>query len=141
MKSIDGGGSVTGTLGLAVPTAAHTPTQWGFQQFGTTIVTDNEWHHLAGTYDKKSVKSYVDGVVEADAPFDGTPDESPGPLTIGDCYGFPYPVKGLMDEVGLFNVALTEEEINRLMNDGLSEVLSVSPSGKTAVTWGRIKGR
>ena len=92
-------------------------TQWGFQQFGTTIVTDNEWHHLAGTYDMESVKSYVDGVVEADAPFSGEPDLSPGPLNIGDCAGFPYPVKGTMDDVGLFNVALTGDEIQDIMTN------------------------
>ncbi len=117
------------------------PTQWGFQQFGTTLVTDGKWHHLAGTYDLKSVKSYVDGVVEADAPFDGEPDKSPGPLTIGDCTGFPYPVKGLMDDVGLFNVALTKDDISSIMTQGLSDTLAVSPSGKIALTWGKIKAQ
>jgi hypothetical protein len=116
-------------------------TQWGFQKFGTTIVTDNKWHHLAGTYDMKSVKSYVDGVVEADAPFDKKPDKSPGPLTIGDCTGFPYPVKGVMDDVGLFNVALTKDDIQDVIEHGLSQALAVSPSGKIALTWGTIKAQ
>lgn len=117
-------------------------TQWGFQQFGTTIVTDDEWHHLAGTYDMKSVKSYIDGVAEADAPFSDEPDFSPGPLSIGDCSGFPYPVKGLMDDVGLFNVALTEDEIKSIMNNGLRETATaVSVSGKLAAAWGGIKGK
>ena len=117
------------------------PTQWGFQKFGTTIVTDNKWHHLAGTYDMKSVKSYVDGVVEADAPFDKKPDKSPGPLTIGDCNGFPYGVKGVMDDVGLFSVALTQDEIQDIIEHGLSDALAVSPSGKIALTWGTIKAQ
>ena len=118
------------------------PTQWGFQQFGTTIVTDNEWHHLAGTYDMESVKSYIDGVVEADAPFSGEPDLSPGPLNIGDCPGFPYPVKGIMDDVGLFNVALTEDEIRSIMNDGLRETATaVSISYKLVTVWGDIKAQ
>ncbi|MFQ6043568.1 MAG: LamG domain-containing protein [Candidatus Poribacteria bacterium] len=117
-------------------------TKWGFQQFGTTIVTDNKWHHLAGTYDMKSVKSYVDGVVEADAKFSGKPDFSPGALNIGDCPGFPYPVKGVMDDVGLFNVALTEDEINTIMKRGLRETAtSVSTSGKLANVWGSIKAQ
>ena len=117
-------------------------TQWGFQQFGTTIVTDDKWHHLAGTYDMKSVKSYVDGVVEADAKFGGEPDFSPGPLNIGDCPGFAYPVKGIMDDVGLFNVALTEDEINSIMKQGLRETATaVSTSGKFAHVWGSIKAQ
>ncbi len=113
--------------------------KWGFQQFGTTIVTDSEWHHLAGTYDMKSVKSYVDGVVEADAPFSGKPDVSPGPLNIGDCPGFAYPVKGLMDEVGLFNVALNENDIKTIMTEGLEKTLAVSPKEKLTTTWASIK--
>lgn len=115
--------------------------QWGFQQFGTTIVTDDEWHHLAGTYDMKSVKSYIDGVAEADAPFSNEPDSSPGPLSIGDCPGYPYPVNGLMDDVGLFNVALTEDEIQSIMNNGLRmTATAVSVSGKLATAWGSVKG-
>ena len=117
------------------------PTQWGFQQFGTTIVTDNEWHHLAGTYDMKSVKSYVDGVVEADAPFSGKPDKSPGPLNIGDCPGFPYSVKGLMDDVGLFNVALSDNDILTIMTEGLEKTLAVSPAGKLTTTWASIRNK
>jgi len=115
------------------------PTQWGFQKFGTTIVTDGEWHHLAGTYDMKSVKSYVDGVVEADAPFKGEPDFSPGPLNIGDCPGYAYPVKGLMDDVGLFNVALSEDDINSIKKDGLRVLAAVSPARKLTTTWSNIK--
>jgi hypothetical protein len=115
------------------------PTQWGFQQFGTSTVTDNEWHHLAGTYDMKSVKSYIDGVAEANAPFSGEPDFSPGPLNIGDCPGFAYPVKGLMDEVGLFNVALDENDIKTIMTGGLEGILAVSDTGKLATTWASIK--
>jgi len=88
----------------------------------------------------KSVKSYIDGVVEADAKFDGKPDFSTGPLNIGDCPGFSYPVKGVMDDVGLFNVALTEKEINDLMKRGLRETATaVSISGKLANVWGNIK--
>lgn len=114
-------------------------TKWGFQQFGVTQVTDDKWHHLAGTYDMKSVKSYVDGKVEADAPFEGKPDNSAGPLTIGGCTGMPYPVKGLMDDVGLFNVALTADDIKSVINDGLSKSSAVAPSGKLATVWGSIK--
>lgn len=113
--------------------------KWAFQKFGVTAITDEEWHHLAGTYDMKSVKSYVDGVVEAEAVFEGKPDASEGPLNIGDCPKYPYQTKGIIDDVGLFNVALTEDEIKSLMDTGLAKYLAVSDSGKLAVTWGQIK--
>jgi len=113
--------------------------KWAFQQFGKTAVADGSWHHVAGTYDMKSVKSYVDGVVEADAPFGGVPDPSPGPLNIGDCPNYPYFVKGIIDDVGLFNVALTADDLKTVIDKGLAIFLAVSPSGKLATKWGEIK--
>ena len=38
-----------------------------------------------------------------------------------------YPVDGIIDEVGIFNVALTVDEINSLMNNGLAGIAAVSP--------------
>lgn len=115
------------------------PTRWGFQKFGVTPITDDSWHHLAGTYDMKSVKSYVDGKVEADAPFDGKPDLTTGPLTIGACTGMPYPVNGIMDEVALFSVALSSDDIKNIMNNGLSRALSVDRSRVLTMLWGELK--
>ncbi|MGQ9611093.1 MAG: LamG domain-containing protein [bacterium] len=114
-------------------------TKWGFQKFGVTPITDDSWHHLAGTYDMKSVKSYVDGKVEANAPFEGKPDANTGPLTIGACTGMPYPVNGIMDEVALFSSALTEDDIKDIMNNGLTRVTAVTLKDKLTTTWGIIK--
>jgi hypothetical protein len=110
-----------------------------FQKFGKTAITDDKWHHLAGTYDMKSVKSYVDGVVEADAPFTGKPDPSPGSLYMGDYPAYPYPIKGIIDDVGLFKVALSDNDIKTLMDKGLSTATAVSGSGKLATVWGDVK--
>ena len=46
---------------------------------------------------------------------------------------------GILDEVGIFNEALSEETINEIMMDGLQTVLAVAPSGKLATVWGQIK--
>jgi hypothetical protein len=45
-----------------------------------------------------------------------------------------------IDEVAVFNVALTNDEIKSIITGGLyMAVFSVYPSGKLAVTWGSIK--
>ena len=44
------------------------------------------------------------------------------------------------DDVVLFNKALAEDEINRLMNDGIKSVMAVEPIDKLAVCWGSVKG-
>ncbi len=49
---------------------------------------------------------------------------------------------GTIDEVVIFNVALEKEDVQTIMNDGLSStVLAVSPGGKLATTWSNIKTR
>jgi len=113
--------------------------KWGFQKWGAVKATDNEWHHVAGTYDKKKVTTYIDGEIEAEPEFNGKPDISPGPLNIGDCPGYPYAVKGIIDDVGLFNVGLTQDDIVEIMNTGLDVILAVEPVSKLATTWAGIK--
>jgi len=46
--------------------------------------------------------------------------------------------KGMIDEVAVFNKALTDKEINSVMN-GLKMAMAVDPKGKVASTWGYIK--
>jgi hypothetical protein len=49
---------------------------------------------------------------------------------------------GMVDEVFIFNRALSEDEVTSIMNVGLmGEPSSTSPAGKTAAVWGRIKTR
>ena len=44
-----------------------------------------------------------------------------------------------MDEVGLFNVALTEDDIKRIMTEGLKGFADVTIAGKLATVWGSVK--
>ena len=44
---------------------------------------------------------------------------------------------GLVDEVAIYNRALTVEEINQDMENGV--FFAVSPKDKLATTWGKLK--
>jgi hypothetical protein len=46
---------------------------------------------------------------------------------------------GLIDDLGIWDRGLTEEEIEEVMNKGLPSRFSVDARGKMAVTWGKIK--
>ena len=49
---------------------------------------------------------------------------------------------GIIDDVSIFNVALTVDDIQDIMSDGLARatgITAVSPSGKLATTWAQIK--
>ena len=51
-------------------------------------------------------------------------------------------VSGIIDDVVIFNVALEEEDIQAIMNQGLERALGITavfPSGKLTTTWGGIK--
>lgn len=108
---------------------------------GKTSLTDGEWHHMAGTYDGTFIQSWVNGVMEGQTGEQGEPDNPDvEPLRIGAVNGIP--AKGIIDEVALFNVALEEEDIQEIMNNGLEKtlnIIAVESAGKLTVTWGRLK--
>ena len=47
---------------------------------------------------------------------------------------------GAFDEVAIFNVALSADDINMIMMQGFAQVVpSVSPGGKLTTTWASLK--
>ena len=93
------------------------------------------------TYDGALLKAYVNGEAKAQTGT-GPGDVNDGELTIGARWGGIHPTTGLIDDVGLFSVALEEDDILDIMAVGLKEFLSlapVEPGGKLASTWGKIK--
>jgi len=113
----------------------------------TNVATnDNSWHHVAIVRDDgaKSFKIYLDGIEKNSTTYAGTIDNSTNRTFIGasGSWGgadFHYPFDGIIDDVGIFNVPLTEDEINSIMNNGLSGIAAMSPKGKLATTWADIK--
>jgi len=102
---------------------------------GTTAVVNDEWHHIVATYDMEQLKMYVNGVLEGTQQKNLEPATNNSPLQMGM-------INGVVDELGIFNVALEEEDIIMIRDGGLSEVLepsAVSPSGKLSTTWAEVK--
>lgn len=95
----------------------------------------NCWHHVAATWDGVMMRVYIDGVLDASGPYSGIPlVYDAGGLGLGA--DFPqgvHFVDGVMDEMRIYNIALTEAEIAALMPDCGS-----SPVDRP--TWGQIKG-
>ena len=109
---------------------------WSFTTSGPMV--DKRWHHIAGTYDGKTAKIYLDGKirskVDAVFEFSGTNDLE---LRIGCAKTHPqYTFKnGSIDQIGLWRRALTQAEIEKAMKS----FLAVSPKDKVTTTWGSIK--
>jgi hypothetical protein len=74
------------------------------------------WVHLAGTYDGQAVRLYVDGELQGTMERTGpiNPVEN-GPLILGSYQqGHTAFFRGLVDEIRLYNRALTGSEIQGL---------------------------
>ena len=84
--------------------------------------------HLAGTYDGSSIKVYVDGTLVKTCPHSGLMTTNSLPLSIGarvnsnDRF-----FKGLIDEVEIFNRALTAAEVKAIYDAGSAGKLKPTP--------------
>ena len=89
------------------------------------IVNDGLWHHIAASYDGTNMNIYVDGAKESlsgdiNVTFD---TKSSGKVLIGDNSDTSVPAgsyrfKGSIDEVSVFNKALSADEILELYKSG-----------------------
>lgn len=62
------------------------------------------------------------------------------PVIIGRTPTNTYKYSGAVDEVAIFNKALSEDEINKIMTEGLKNtVTAVNAQSKLAITRGSVK--
>lgn len=100
------------------------------------------WYHAALTLDGTNVVLYIDG--EKAASTAGAKvlyDEHP--IRVGShSHSVSSLFNGLIDEVAYFNEALSQEDIQLIMNEGLEEAINitaVSSAGKLTTTWASIR--
>lgn len=83
---------------------------------GSRNVNDGQWHHVAAVYDGASMFLYVDGTLDVSQSATGLIAQNSYPMCLGvnaqGTHGTPmYFFNGLVDEVSLYNRALTASEI------------------------------
>jgi hypothetical protein len=86
---------------------------------GTGAVPTNAWTHLAATYDGAALRFFVNGVQVATKTGVGTISTSTGPLRIGGNSVWGEYFRGLIDDVRIYNRALSAAEIQIDMNTGI----------------------
>ena len=74
---------------------------------GTTANPVNAWTHVALTYDGATLRLYVNGVQVASQPQAGSIETPSTPLRIGGNVPYGQFFQGLIDEVRVYNRALT----------------------------------
>jgi hypothetical protein len=137
-------GSTYGSYHLRYTSANKFNVHLGFasSQFKNDITSSStytltDWHHVAFTYDQTNVKLYVDGVEEYSAAETRAIHYTAGSAgtdthigKTGGTLGYPSPSEGLIDEVAIFNTALSGANITSIYNSGSPDDLtSYSPVG------------
>lgn len=84
--------------------------------YAPTALAVNSWTHVAGTYDGAIMRLYLNGVQVASRAATGSLQVNANPLSMGgNTYGGEY-FQGRIDEVRIYNRALTPAEIATDMN-------------------------
>ena len=94
-----------------------------------------QWYHVAATYDGSTMKLYVNGNLEASKPFTSSITyDSKIPWTIGStappirAAGYPRTFNGVIDEVEIFNRALSQAEIQAIYKPGKCKAKVINPT-------------
>ena len=96
---------------------------------GNIPVDDGNWHYVVAGYDGLSKFIYVDGVLDVQVAASGSIMTSTFPAVIGDDpYWGSRPFTGLIDEVTLYNRALTSNEIVAIYQAGTNGMCAPSPA-------------
>lgn len=118
-------GTVDTTMFNFACTAGSNPANCTGWQYSPAI-QENQWYSLVATFDGSNFKIYVNGVLKTSNP-------STSPVAIGTSTdsivlgyntwnagaGYPYPFKGAMDDIRLYNRVLTTSEIDDYTNSTL----------------------
>ncbi|MFC1677130.1 LamG-like jellyroll fold domain-containing protein [Planctomycetota bacterium] len=112
--------------------------------YSKDLIDTGKWHHLAGVYDGDNIVVYLDGI-----PLDGENRATGGtsiktnddPLIIGDIPTTRKPCffMGKLDDLCIFDNALSPEEITKLYTFGVEPLLNPLWE-KVAMTVGQIDG-
>jgi len=109
----------------------------------SSTYTLTDWHHVAFTYDQTNAKLYVDGVEEYSGAETRAIDYTASPYGSNTHIGstpmpYPSPSEGLIDEVALFNSALSASDVASLRDTSGSNPVPADISSLNPVGWWRM---
>ncbi len=102
----------------------------------TLAINDNKWHYVLAVRDDsaKTMTIYIDGAVRTSGSYTGTPDTGAQNARIGispytgQGAGGSYPFLGSIDDVRIYNRALSAAEVSNLYKSGIAQVNSTQTS-------------
>ena len=91
-------------------------TNGGFSTSVTGVWTLNNWYYVVGTYNGSAVNLYVDGQLVSSDPASGDLRTFPTDVFFGKYGNLNYYLRGITDEVSIYNRALSLSEIQERFN-------------------------
>ena len=104
--------------------------------FGTAALPVNVWTHLATTYDGAALRTFVNGSQVSSLARTGTIASSTNPLELGGDSIFGQFFKGVIDEVRIYNVALTPAQIQADMAAPMGGTVPTLSLSRTSADFG-----
>jgi len=101
-----------GTSGVSFNFFIHDGTSWEPGAYSVSHFAFGVWHHVVGTYDRQHVKIYVNGELKGLSARTGPISTNENNTVVGFWNNKFFP--GLIDEVRVYNRALSKEEIRNL---------------------------
>jgi hypothetical protein len=89
---------------------------------GSANINDNQWHHVAGVYNGSKMDLYVDGKLDASQTASGSLNVSATNVYIGGSPSQSF--NGLVDDVRIYNRALSADEIEALYFGPVTDLVS-----------------
>jgi hypothetical protein len=110
----------------------------------TSSIPLDEWTHVAGVYDSSNIKIYINGKLENEVPNNEGIFASDVAFWIGgygpnEDFGSNRHFPGVIDEVRLWDSALSDGEIEANMDMSTYVLMAVDAVGKLGTIWGSIK--
>jgi len=107
----------------------------GMGLWSTTVLEDDNWYHVAATFDRGAVELYINGVLEDSGAHPSSSvvtGDPPAPVWIGVLDGprTSFGCAGTLDDISIWTAALSEEDIARLMTTGIAKLIA----GEVAIT-------
>lgn len=107
---------------------------WANQSWGV-IPTANVWHHACLVISGQSVKGYYDGTLQLNTTYTGSIETDTSSHTLGHYNSYPnglntsVPFTGYIDEVAIFNTALTASQVSSIyLNPSVGGLFNVVDS-------------
>ncbi len=106
-----------------------------FDTTGAPLVNDNNWHHVAVTYngDTNLLTTYIDGINRGSLTTSSDASSDSTAYAVG-ARGVSTTFIGSLDEVKVYNSALSEEQVKLEMNQSSAQVLGTLSSTQTVPT-------